>query len=294
MRRTRCVPSTRRPNRGDGYVSLEVSPYLAMNTDATIAEARRLWRAVGRDNLMIKVPATKAGLPAIRQLIGEGINVNITLLFSQQVYEAGRRGLPGRARTSGRARRRSRQGRERRQLLRQPHRRGGGQAHRRTTSLRRTNRTRARNCAGLRGKIAIANAKLAYQRYKRLFAGAALGEAEGQGRARAAAALGEHGNQESCLQRRALCGGADRRRHGQHDAADDDGRLPRPRESAGDSLKENIDQAEQTMAKHWRGAASRFDAVTATAGRGWRSALRRCLRQAARSGRSQARGPSRR
>ena len=73
--------------RRDGYVSLEVSPYLAMNTDATIAEARRLWRAVGRDNLMIKVPATKAGLPAIRQLIGEGINVNITLLFSQQVYE---------------------------------------------------------------------------------------------------------------------------------------------------------------------------------------------------------------
>jgi transaldolase/glucose-6-phosphate isomerase len=73
--------------RRDGYVSLEVSPYLAMNTQATIVEARRLWRAVGRDNLMIKVPATKAGLPAIRQLIGEGISVNITLLFSQQVYE---------------------------------------------------------------------------------------------------------------------------------------------------------------------------------------------------------------
>jgi transaldolase/glucose-6-phosphate isomerase len=73
--------------RQDGYVSLEVSPYLATSTDATIVEARRLWRAVGRDNLMIKVPATKAGLPAIHQLIGEGINVNITLLFSQQVYE---------------------------------------------------------------------------------------------------------------------------------------------------------------------------------------------------------------
>ena len=72
--------------RRDGYVSLEVSPYLAMNTEATVAEARRLWLAVGRDNLMIKVPATKPGLPAIRQLIGEGINVNITLLFSQQVY----------------------------------------------------------------------------------------------------------------------------------------------------------------------------------------------------------------
>src|SRR6202043_270688 len=73
--------------RRDGYVSLEVSPYLAMSSDATVVEARRLWKAVGRDNLMIKVPATKAGLPAIRELIGDGINVNITLLFSQQIYE---------------------------------------------------------------------------------------------------------------------------------------------------------------------------------------------------------------
>src|SRR6185295_12568046 len=71
----------------DGFASLEVSPYLAMDTDATVAEARRLWREVSRDDLMIKVPATAAGLPAIRRLIGEGINVNITLLFSQEVYE---------------------------------------------------------------------------------------------------------------------------------------------------------------------------------------------------------------
>ena len=58
-----------------------------MQTDATVEEARRLWRAVGRDNLMVKVPATTPGLPAIRTLTGEGINVNITLLFSQKVYE---------------------------------------------------------------------------------------------------------------------------------------------------------------------------------------------------------------
>ena len=70
----------------DGYVSLEVSPYLAMDTEATIAEARRLTKLVGRDNVMIKVPATEAGLPAIRQLIGEGFNINVTLLFSQKVY----------------------------------------------------------------------------------------------------------------------------------------------------------------------------------------------------------------
>ena len=71
----------------DGYVSLEVSPYLARNTKETIDEARRLWKAVKRDNVMIKVPGTAEGLPAIRQLIGEGLNINITLLFAQEVYE---------------------------------------------------------------------------------------------------------------------------------------------------------------------------------------------------------------
>jgi transaldolase/glucose-6-phosphate isomerase len=73
--------------RKDGFVSLEVSPYLANDTEGTIAEARRLWKTVNRDNVMIKVPGTPAGLPAIKQLISEGININITLLFSQQVYE---------------------------------------------------------------------------------------------------------------------------------------------------------------------------------------------------------------
>ena len=72
----------------DGYISIEVSPYLAMQTHETIEEARRLWRNIGRRNLMVKVPATGPGLPAIRTLIGDGINVNITLLFSQKVYAA--------------------------------------------------------------------------------------------------------------------------------------------------------------------------------------------------------------
>jgi transaldolase/glucose-6-phosphate isomerase len=70
----------------DGFVSLEVSPYLANDTKATIAEAERLWKSVNRRNLMIKVPATPEGLPAIRHLISEGISINITLLFSQKVY----------------------------------------------------------------------------------------------------------------------------------------------------------------------------------------------------------------
>lgn len=70
----------------DGFVNLEVSPMLAHDTDKTIAEARRLWNAVGRPNVMIKVPGTREGLPAIRQLIGEGININITLLFGLPRY----------------------------------------------------------------------------------------------------------------------------------------------------------------------------------------------------------------
>jgi transaldolase/glucose-6-phosphate isomerase len=72
----------------DGFVSLEVSPHLAHDTEGTLIEARRLWRAVDRPNLMIKAPGTPAGVPAIRALIGEGINVNVTLMFSIEAYLA--------------------------------------------------------------------------------------------------------------------------------------------------------------------------------------------------------------
>jgi transaldolase/glucose-6-phosphate isomerase len=73
--------------RRDGYVSLEVSPFLARDTQGTLAEARRLWKTVGRENVMIKVPGTTEGIPAFQQLISEGININVTLLFSQEVYK---------------------------------------------------------------------------------------------------------------------------------------------------------------------------------------------------------------
>jgi transaldolase / glucose-6-phosphate isomerase len=156
--------------RRDGYVSLEVSPYLAMNTGATVVEARRLWRAVGRENLMIKVPATNTGLPAIRKLIGDGINVNITLLFSQQVYEdvveaylaglehlVAQGGDPGKI-SSVASFFVSRIDVSVDKLIEE--------------RIRQTNEAGQRETlAGLRGKVAIANAKLAYQRYKRLFAG---------------------------------------------------------------------------------------------------------------------------
>ena len=72
--------------RRDGYVSLEVSPYLARDTKATISEARRLWKQVAKPNVMIKVPATPEGIPAIRALTGSGVSVNVTLIFSLQRY----------------------------------------------------------------------------------------------------------------------------------------------------------------------------------------------------------------
>ena len=72
----------------DGFVSLEVSPHLAHDTQGTLAEARRLWRRVDRPNLMIKIPATEAGIPAIEQALSEGIHVNVTLMFSMADYEA--------------------------------------------------------------------------------------------------------------------------------------------------------------------------------------------------------------
>jgi transaldolase len=88
-------------NGGDGFVSLEVSPELAHDTAGTLEEARRLWAAVARPNVMIKVPGTDEGLPVVEQLIAEGVNVNITLLFSlegyEKVMEAYLRGLERRA-----------------------------------------------------------------------------------------------------------------------------------------------------------------------------------------------------
>lgn len=82
------MPVYGRSDGADGFVSLEVSPHLARNTDGTIEEARHLFESVNRSNLMIKVPGTVEGLPAIRTLLREGINVNITLLFSIERYDA--------------------------------------------------------------------------------------------------------------------------------------------------------------------------------------------------------------
>ncbi len=79
-------PVYERTNNLDGLVSLEVSPHLAYDTEETLDDVRRLWAAVDRPNLMVKVPATQQGTPAVEQLIGEGININITLIFSLEAY----------------------------------------------------------------------------------------------------------------------------------------------------------------------------------------------------------------
>ncbi len=151
----------------DGYVSLEVSPYLAMDTEATIAEARRLWLTVDRPNVMIKVPGTVAGVPAIRTLIGEGININVTLLFSIESYLAVAEGAHRRAGGVQGPRRGYLQGARGGELLRQPHRHPDRQGHRRQAQGRRGRRRRP-ELESLKGKVAIANAKEAYLRYLEL------------------------------------------------------------------------------------------------------------------------------
>jgi len=142
---------------GDGYVSLEVSPYLGRNTQGTIDEARRLWKLVNRPNVMIKVPGSEEGIPAIQQLISEGININVTLLFAveryERVAEAFMAGLEQRAGKGGDI---SRVGSvasffvSRIDAVIDPMLAARPEGH------------------ALQGKVAIANAKLAYQRYKDL------------------------------------------------------------------------------------------------------------------------------
>ena len=143
-------------NRRDGFVSIEVNPHLANDTNATVSEARRLWKSVNRPNIMIKVPGTEAGVPAISTLIAEGINVNVTLLFSIDAYRAAANAyLDG---------------------VTEYYRAGGlpgtvssvasffvSRVDTLVDSLLPTS-------SELRGKIGIANAKLAYRDYQDLFA----------------------------------------------------------------------------------------------------------------------------
>ena len=189
--------------RADGYVSLEVSPYIAHDTTATINEARRLWKAVDRENVMIKVPASVEGLPAIRELTSEGINVNITLLFGIERYEAVARGVHRRP-VDIRARRRRPCARmQRRQLLREPHRHDGRRDH--CDPIGSRHRPRAPHVADGASRNSSDR-----QRQARLSAlpGALpcrrVAAARSQGRASTTSPVGKHQYQESTLSRRAL------------------------------------------------------------------------------------------
>jgi transaldolase/glucose-6-phosphate isomerase len=164
-----------RTNKRDGYVSLEVSPFLAKDTDGTIKDARRLWKAVNRPNLMVKIPATVEGIPAIQQCISEGININVTLLFAQEMYEKVATGYIAGLKTYAAS--------------------GGDVRHVASVASFFISRidsmvdaivkaklktsTDAREQAllkSLMGRVAIDNAKLTYQRYKEIYSGAEWSE----------------------------------------------------------------------------------------------------------------------
>lgn len=143
----------------DGYVSLEVSPYLAADTEGTIAEARRLWDLVDRPNLMIKVPATPEGIPAIEELIAAGINVNATLMFSLADYEAV-------AQAYVRGVRRSTDPRHIASVA------SFFVSRVDNSTDAELDKVGTETALSLRGKAAVANAKLAYERYLEIFEGA--------------------------------------------------------------------------------------------------------------------------
>jgi transaldolase len=162
-------PTYDRTDGQDGFVSIEVSPYLAHDTQATLGEVRRFWHTIDRPNLMVKIPSTPAGVPAIRQALTEGININITLIFSLENY-----GQVAEAYLDALEERSSR-----------------GQDIRHIVSvasffvsrvdvlvdnllqdkMKTVDASEQQKLEALKGKTAIANARLAYQEFKRLFGG---------------------------------------------------------------------------------------------------------------------------
>ncbi len=156
-------------NGNDGFVSLEVSPGLAYDTQRTIEEARRLFRSVNRKNVMIKIPATQEGIPAIRQMISEGVNINITLIFAQSVYEqvvdAYLSGLEDRVK----------EGKEIKNIASV----ASFFISRIDTAV--DDELSKINNQDLKGKIAIANAKLVYQKFEEIFSGQRFKKLEAKG-----------------------------------------------------------------------------------------------------------------
>ena len=242
-------PVYERTDGNDGYVSLEVNPHLAHDTHGTIQEARRLWGALNRPNVFIKVPATAEGLPAIQQLISEGINVNVTLLFGlpryRQVAEAYIAGIEARA-AQGKAVKHvasvasffvSRIDSLVDPLLEPILAQGGKEAD---------------LAKEVRGQVAIASAKMAYQIYKEIFGSDRFKKLADAGRSCPAAALGQHRHQEPGLQRREIRRDTHRSGHGQHGPGRNPQRLPRSRRS------------ESQPRKRCRRSGARIEAIAGT------------------------------
>lgn len=156
------APLYKESEGSDGYVSLEVSPYLANDSEGTITQAKELWTRVNKPNLMIKIPATKAGLPAIRQAIAAGINVNVTLIFSiaryREVMDAYLAGLEDRVLAK--------------ESIADVH----SVASFFISRLDSIIDDQLPENSPLRGKIAIANAKLAYEAFGQVFSEARFGK----------------------------------------------------------------------------------------------------------------------
>ena len=169
------LPVYEESNAGDGFVSLEVSPELAYRTDETIREAKKLYQALNRPNIMIKVPATQEGLPAVTKLIGSGVNVNVTLIFSldnyRQVAAAYIEGLQKLAAAGPTVK--------------------GGHTVKTVASVASFFVSRVDTYFDkelekignreLRGKIAVANAKVSYRAFKEIFSGKAWDELQAKG-----------------------------------------------------------------------------------------------------------------
>ena len=234
----------------DGYISLECSPYLANDTEATVGEALRLWAAVERPNLMVKVPATPAGIPAIRRLTGRGLNINITLLFSvsvyEQVVEAYISGLEDLKRAGGDVSKiasvasifvsRIDTAIDKRLDKLGDKQAGGSACAARWRSPTRSSPTPAtRRCSPA-------------PRWQRSGC---------SGREDATPALGFHQHQKPGLQGHDVCRGAHRPRHRGHHPAGDDGCVPRPRQGDARCHRAGHGRARARCSPRWSSTASR-------------------------------------
>ena len=249
--------------------------------EAPSSRRSRLHERIDRPNLLREDPGDEPGLPAIEDCIARGKSINMTLIFSLRALRGGRRGVPARARAARRGRRRPVEGRVGRVVLRLARRHRGRQAARaarQRPSCRASSRSRTRSSRTSTSCEA--------------FSGAALGVPRREGRDEAALPLGVDVDEEPGLPRRDVRRGADRARHGQHDAGRDDRGVPGPRRGRGDTVLEGVDEAQRLLERAARGRR-RLRRRRRHARGGGRAEVRRLVRRAARGDPREARRSSR-